>query len=270
MRDTTLVSAWAVVLRSLSSKSSTRFMSVRFGNVLGSSGSVVMIFQEQILNGGPVTVTHRDVIRYFMTTEEAVSLVLNACALGEGGEIFVLNMGEPVKILDLARNMIVLNGLVPDKDIEIKFTGLKPGEKMYEELFRDGDIRKDTGHSDIFAAVAGEADSLLSEEQLQGLKHLSTDGDITMMLGKIKELIPAYTGWPRKKKSGVGDRGERGGGEEDEGRVGGGGGVKGTGYFNKKGSLRSLFCCLPTRHALDGLVCYNIDRKFKFCLRHVS
>ena len=125
---------------------------------------------------------------------------------GEGGEIFVLNMGEPVKILDLARNMIVLNGLVPDKDIEIKFTGLKPGEKMYEELFRDGDIRKDTGHSYIFAAVAGEADSLLSEEQLQGLKHLSTDGDITMMLGKIKELIPAYTGWPRKKKPGVGEK----------------------------------------------------------------
>ncbi|MDD5208163.1 MAG: nucleoside-diphosphate sugar epimerase/dehydratase [Elusimicrobiales bacterium] len=189
-----------MVLRSLSGKSSTKFMSVRFGNVLGSSGSVVKIFQEQILAGGPLTVTHKDVIRYFMTTEEAVSLVLNACALGEGGEIFVLNMGEPVKILDLARNMIVLNGLVPDKDIEIKFTGLKPGEKMYEELFRDGDIRKDTGHSDIFAAVPGEADSALSEEQLQGLKHLSTDGDITMMLAKIKELIPAYTGWPRKGK----------------------------------------------------------------------
>lgn len=189
-----------MVLRSLSGKSSTKFMSVRFGNVLGSSGSVVKIFQEQILAGGPLTVTHRDVIRYFMTTEEAVALVLNACALGEGGEIFVLNMGEPVKILDLARNMIVLNGLVPDKDIEIKFTGLKPGEKMYEELFRDGDIRKDTGHSDIFAAVPSEADSALSEEQLQGLKHLSTEADMTAMLTKIKELIPAYTGWPRKKR----------------------------------------------------------------------
>ena len=203
-----------MVLRSLSGKSSTKFMSVRFGNVLGSSGSVVKIFQEQIQAGGPLTVTHRDVIRYFMTTEEAVSLVLNACALGEGGEIFVLNMGEPVKILDLARNMIVLNGLVPDKDIEIKFTGLKPGEKMYEELFRDGDIRKDTGHSDIFAAVSSEADSALSEEQLQGLKHLSTDGDMAVMLGKIKELIPAYTGWPRNKKSGVGSR-ESGVGEKE-------------------------------------------------------
>ncbi|MDO8803615.1 MAG: nucleoside-diphosphate sugar epimerase/dehydratase [Elusimicrobiota bacterium] len=189
-----------MVIRSLSGKSATKFMSVRFGNVLGSSGSVVKIFQEQILAGGPVTVTHRDVIRYFMTTEEAVSLVLNAAAMGEGGEIFVLNMGEPVKILDLARNMIVLNGLIPEKDIEIKFTGLKAGEKMYEELFRADDIRKDTGHSDIFAAVPGEADEALAEAQLQELKHLSNEADITTMLAKIKELIPTYTGWPRKSK----------------------------------------------------------------------
>jgi len=187
-----------MVLRSLSGQSATKFMSVRFGNVLGSSGSVVKIFQEQILGGGPVTVTHPDVIRYFMTTEEAVSLVLNACAMGEGGEIFVLNMGEPVKILDLARNMIVLNGLVPETDIEIKFTGLKPGEKMYEELFRAEDIRKDTGHTDIFAAVAGEADMVLAEAQLQQLKHLANEADLPTMLTKIKELIPAYTGWPRK------------------------------------------------------------------------
>ena len=117
---------------------------------------------------------------------------------------------------NVERNMIVLNGLVPDKDIVIKFTGLKPAEKMYEELFRDGDIRKDTGHSDIFAAVAGEADSTLSEEQLQGLKHLSTDGDITMMLGKIKELIPAYTGWPRKSR--IEDRKSKIGEKEGEAR----------------------------------------------------
>lgn len=180
----------------------TKFMSVRFGNVLGSSGSVVKIFQEQILAGGPVTVTHPDVIRYFMTTEEAVALVLNACVLGSGGEIFVLNMGEPVKILDLARNMIVLNGLVPDKDIEIKFTGLKAGEKMYEELFREGDIRKDTGHAEIFAAVPAEAGAGLSDAQRAELQQLAAGGDNAAMLGKIKELIPAYTGWPRKKAHG--------------------------------------------------------------------
>lgn len=187
-----------MALRSLSDQK-TKFMSVRFGNVLGSSGSVVKIFQEQILAGGPVTVTHPDVIRYFMTTEEAVSLVLNACALGEGGEIFVLNMGEPVKILDLARNMIVLNGLVPDKDIEIKFTGLKPGEKMYEELFREGDIRKDTGHAEIFAAVPSEADAGLNDAHRAELQHLAAQPENAVMLAKIKELIPAYTGWPRKK-----------------------------------------------------------------------
>lgn len=178
----------------------TRFMSVRFGNVLGSSGSVVKIFQEQIMAGGPVTVTHPDVIRYFMTTEEAVSLVLNACAMGEGGEIFVLNMGEPVKIVDLARNMIVLNGLVPDKDIEIKFTGLKPGEKMYEELFRAGDIRKDTGHSEIFAAVPAEADAGLPDAARAELQRLAAGADMAAILGKIKELVPAYSGWPRGEK----------------------------------------------------------------------
>jgi FlaA1/EpsC-like NDP-sugar epimerase len=187
-----------MVLRSLVGRSATKFMSVRFGNVLGSSGSVVKIFQEQITNGGPVTVTHPDVIRYFMTTEEAVSLVLNACAMGAGGEIFVLNMGEPVKIVDLARNMIVLNGLEPEKDIQIKFTGLKPGEKMYEELFRPEDIRKDTGNKDIFAAVPEEACAGIGEDQVQELKHLSLLPDIVPMLKKIKDHIPAYSGWPRK------------------------------------------------------------------------
>lgn len=187
-----------MVLRSLIAESSTKFMSVRFGNVLGSSGSVVKIFQEQIAKGGPVTVTHPDVIRYFMTTEEAVSLVLNACAMGAGGEIFVLNMGEPVKIVDLARNMIVLNGLEPEKDIQIKFTGLKPGEKMYEELFRPEDIRKDTGHRDIFSAIPEEAGAGLAEAQIQELKQLSSIQDIAPTLKKMKELIPAYSGWPRK------------------------------------------------------------------------
>jgi len=189
-----------LVCQALQPSGSTRFVMVRFGNVLGSTGSVIPKFRAQIAQGGPITVTHPEITRYFMSIPEAAQLVLQAGLMGQGGEIFVLNMGEPVKILDLARNMIVLNGLVPEKDIEIKFTGLKPGEKMYEELFRAGDIRKDTGHSDIFAAVPGEADSALSEEQLQGLKHLSTEPDIAQMLAKIKELVPAYTGWPRKAR----------------------------------------------------------------------
>lgn len=187
-----------MVVSSLAACGGARFMSVRFGNVLGSSGSAVKIFQEQIACGGPVTVTHPEVLRYFMTTEEAVSLVLNACVMGKGGEIFVLNMGAPVKVLDLARNMIVLNGLVPGRDIEIKFTGLKPGEKMYEELFRPGDVRKDTGHSDIFVAVPEECAAALVETQMLELKAAAALPDNAPVLGKIKELIPAYTGWPRR------------------------------------------------------------------------
>lgn len=177
--------------------SSTRFMSVRFGNVLGSSGSVVKIFQEQIAAGGPVTVTHPDVIRYFMTTEEAVTLVLKACSMGDGGEIFVLNMGEPVKIADLARNMIVMNGLQPGTDIEIQYTGLKAGEKMYEEMFRPEDVRRDTGHADIFAAVPGEADTMLGEGQIMDLKSAASFSDPAPVMDLIKHLVPVYTGWPR-------------------------------------------------------------------------
>ena len=175
----------------------TRFMSVRFGNVLGSSGSVVKIFQEQIAAGGPVTVTHPDVIRYFMTTEEAVTLVLKACSMGDGGEIFVLNMGEPVKIADLARNMIIMNGLEPGKDIEISYTGLKAGEKMYEEMFRAEDVRRDTGHADIFAAVPGEAGAALSDGMVMDLKSAAAFADHGPVMDLIKHLVPAYTGWPR-------------------------------------------------------------------------
>ena len=190
-----------MVLTAMSGSSPTKFMAVRFGNVLGSSGSVVNIFKEQIANGGPVTVTHPEITRYFMTTQEAIQLILQACAMGNGGEIFVLNMGEPVKVLDLVRNLILLAGLEPEKDIAIRFTGLRPGEKMHEELFRAEDIRKDTGHPDIFMAVPEGAGSRLTKEQILELRNLCETVDPAPLMRRVKELIPAYTITPNDKEN---------------------------------------------------------------------
>jgi FlaA1/EpsC-like NDP-sugar epimerase len=141
-----------MIIQQMNKKSNTEFVAVRFGNVLGSNGSVIPRFREQIINGGPVTVTHKDIIRFFMTIPEACRLVLEAATMGEGYEIFVFDMGKPVKIADLARNMISLAGFEPDKDIKIVYTGLRPGEKLYEELLSNKENTIPTGHRKISVA----------------------------------------------------------------------------------------------------------------------
>ncbi|MBU2574727.1 MAG: polysaccharide biosynthesis protein [Elusimicrobia bacterium] len=192
-----------MVVRAFAGVNGAKCMSVRFGNVLGSSGSVVKIFQEQIINGGPVTVTHPETTRFFMTVEESIQLILQAAAMGKGGEIFVLNMGTPVQVVELAKNLIVLNGLEPGKDIEIKYTGLRPGEKLFEELFRTEDVRKDTGHEDIFMAVPEESDMAILKEQMSELSFLSELPDPAPIIDKIRQLVPAYTGQPKAGKKAI-------------------------------------------------------------------
>ena len=169
----------------------TEFVAVRFGNVLGSNGSVIPLFKRQIEMGGPVTVTHPDIIRYFMTIPEAVSLVLQAGAYAKGGEIFVLDMGEPVKILDLAKNLIRLSGYKVDEDIKIEFTGLRPGEKLYEELLMDEEGLQDTENKLIHIGKPIEFDERQFFKQLDELNKATKSecGDIKSM---IKEIVPTY------------------------------------------------------------------------------
>lgn len=169
---------------------STIFAAVRFGNVLGSSGSVIPIFTEQIKNGGPVTVTHPDITRYFMTIPEAAQLVVQAGGLAKGGEIFVLDMGEPVKIVTLAENLIMLSGYKPYTEIEIEFSGLRPGEKLYEELVleEESSERKMTANNKIFVTKPVEMDDKLFESQLEKLKNAGE----REVRGIIKEIVPNY------------------------------------------------------------------------------
>jgi FlaA1/EpsC-like NDP-sugar epimerase len=180
------------VIMSLVGKGETKFMAVRFGNVLGSRGSVVPLFKKQIAAGGPVTVTHPDMERYFMTIPEAVQLVIQAGALGQGGEVFVLDMGQPVKIADLARDMINLSGFEPEADIKIVYTGLRPGEKMFEELLTAEEGVNSTRHAQIFVARGRHARLEDLPELLTELKEAAGAGDEPRLMGAIKKVIPSF------------------------------------------------------------------------------
>ncbi len=170
----------------------TRYKSVRFGNVLNSNGSVLPIFQEQIAHGGPVTVTHPEAMRYFMTIPEAVQLVLQASTMGNGGEIFVLDMGKPVSILELARNLIRLNGFEPDVDIRIEFTGLRPGEKLFEELQLEGEGIKPTSHEKIRVLEGGEVEFAQVRAWLNELASLLDAKNVNGLISKLREIVPEY------------------------------------------------------------------------------
>ena len=172
--------------------SKTEFVAVRFGNVLGSNGSVIPLFEKQIQKMGPVTVTHPEIIRYFMTIPEAVSLVLTAGSLANGGEIFVLDMGSPIKIKDLAENLIRLSGFIPHEDIKIEYTGLRPGEKIYEELLMDEEGMKKTENKKIYI---GHPININSEEflnDLEKLRNISSNGSMSDILEMLLKMVPTF------------------------------------------------------------------------------
>ena len=170
----------------------TKFIATRFGNVLGSNGSVIPLFKKQIERGGPVTVTHPDITRYFMTIPEACELVLEAATMGEGGEVFVFDMGESVKIINLAKKMITLSGMRVDRDIEIKFTGLRPGEKLYEELLSTDENTLPTHHPKILIAKVNVPSYAYMDIQMNLIQEVLVVGDNNELVSKIKEVIPEY------------------------------------------------------------------------------
>jgi FlaA1/EpsC-like NDP-sugar epimerase len=203
------------VVQDAARRSGNCYVAVRFGNVLGSRGSVVPIFEQQIRAGGPVTVTHPDVRRYFMTIPEAVQLVLQAAALGDGGEIFVLDMGEPVRIVDLARDMIELAGYEPDLDVEIVYTGLRPGEKLFEELFLDAETTARTRHEKVFVSRNGHllnahARTGTFDARVDALLDLARDGAPADVIDALRVLVPGYR--PRHREGEAASEGEGGSG----------------------------------------------------------
>jgi len=179
-----------LMMYSFNKNTQTKFMAVRFGNVLGSEGSVIPLFKRQIAYGGPVTVTHPEVTRYFMTIKEAVELIIQAASLGKGGEIFVLDMGEPIKIVDLARELIILSGFEPDIDIGIEYIGLRPGEKLFEELLTKEEGITSTKHKQIFIAKSDVINSQLLNDQINELEKLiANEGDKKELVTKLKEIV---------------------------------------------------------------------------------
>lgn len=180
-----------MVIQMMSRHSKTKFVAVRFGNVLGSNGSVVQLFKKQIAQGGPLTVTHPDIIRYFMTIPEAVQLVLQAGAYAKGGEIFILDMGEPVKIMDLARNMIRLSGYTPDEDIKIKITGLRPGEKLYEEMLMKEEGLQDTANNKIHIGKPILFDDKVFIRNLEELQK-TAEMDSEDIKKQVARMVPTY------------------------------------------------------------------------------
>jgi len=182
-----------------------KFMIVRFGNVVGSVGSVVPLFKKQIEKGGPVTVTHPDMTRYFMTIPEACQLILQAGGMGEGGEIFILDMGTPVKIVDMARDLIRLSGFEPDMDIHVEYIGLRPGEKLHEELMTEGEGIVPTSHEKIMVLRGGSCDQIALNGAIDKLAGLAYEQDVKGIIAKLQEMVPEYSpgeqNGPQKQKS---------------------------------------------------------------------
>ncbi|MDQ7001796.1 MAG: nucleoside-diphosphate sugar epimerase/dehydratase [Ghiorsea sp.] len=182
-----------IYCQNLNKRCDTAFITTRFGNVLGSAGSVVPLFKKQIESGGPVTVTHADITRYFMTIPEAVSLILQAATMGSGGEIFVLDMGKPVKIKDMAEQMIRLAGLVPNKDIDIVYTGLRPGEKLFEELFHEAESMQGTSHAKIMLSDVREVDWDDVQLRLADIRQACAKRDTPLLIQLLQKLVPEFT-----------------------------------------------------------------------------
>ena len=183
-------------VESMNGRQDTRFVAVRFGNVFSSSGSAIPTFQAQIAQGGPVTVTHPDVMRYFMSIPEAAQLILQAGAMGKGSEIFILDMGEPIRIVDMAKDLIRLHGLEPEKDIAIEFTGLRPGEKLHEELITSGEGIVSTEHEKIMVLRGKTRDAAALLAQIETLLAIARRGNREAIKKKLQEIVPEYQPQP--------------------------------------------------------------------------